>query len=76
MIGKWAILIIIAFLIYWGLKNLQRVKKQSTKSNDAIEDMVRCAQCGLHIPRSESIAADDKYFCSNDHRQLHSKSMS
>ncbi|WP_304056396.1 PP0621 family protein [Nitrosomonas communis] len=76
MISKWVILIIVALLIYWGIKNLSRVKKQPTKSKNEIEDMVRCAHCGLHIPRSESITADNKFFCSTEHRQLHSVSRS
>lgn len=74
MIAKWVILIIIVFLIYWSLRNLQRTKKQSTKSKNEIEDMVCCAHCGLHIPRSESVTADKKYFCSIDHQQLYLKS--
>lgn len=76
MISKWIILIIVVFIIYWGLKNLQRARKQPTQPDNVIEDMVRCAHCGLHIPRSESIAADDKFFCSTDHQQLHAKSTS
>ncbi|WP_371128828.1 PP0621 family protein [Nitrosomonas sp. Nm132] len=74
MISKWIILIIIALLIYWGIKNLQRASKQTRKSNNEIEDMVCCAHCGLHIPRNESIVAGKKYFCSIDHQKLHFKS--
>ena len=74
VITKWIILIIIVFLIYWSLRSLQQAKKKSAASKMEIEDMVCCAHCGLHIPRSESITADKKHFCSLDHRQLYLKS--
>ncbi|HNP50182.1 MAG TPA: PP0621 family protein [Nitrosomonas nitrosa] len=75
VLGKWIVFIIVLLIIYWIFKNLQRPKGTPTKPNE-IEDMVRCAHCGLHVPRSESIAANDNYFCSNEHRKLHTKSSS
>ena len=35
------------------------------------EDMVRCVHCGVHLPRSESIMAGGKFFCSEAHRSAH-----
>ncbi len=32
------------------------------------EDMVRCAHCGVHLPRSESLTAEGKHYCSEAHR--------
>jgi uncharacterized protein len=32
--------------------------------------MVRCAQCGVHLPRSEGVAAGGDFFCSEEHRRL------
>ena len=32
------------------------------------EDMVRCVQCGVHLPRSEAIMAGGKFYCSEAHR--------
>ena len=34
------------------------------------EDMVRCAHCGVHLPRSESILSQGEFFCSEAHRKL------
>ena len=34
------------------------------------EDMVRCAVCGVHLPRSESFTSRGKFFCSDEHRRL------
>lgn len=36
----------------------------------AAEDMVRCAHCGVHLPRSESVTAGGELFCSEEHRRL------
>jgi uncharacterized protein len=33
------------------------------------EDMVPCAQCGLHVPKSEALRFKDQYFCSDRHLQ-------
>ena len=38
----------------------------------AMESMLPCAFCGVHIPRSESITATGgQVFCSDAHRQLY-----
>ncbi|WP_116136791.1 PP0621 family protein [Trinickia diaoshuihuensis] len=35
------------------------------------EPMVRCAVCGVHAPKSDSIAFGAQYFCSVDHARRH-----
>jgi uncharacterized protein len=35
------------------------------------EPMVRCAECGVHSPRADAIAAGGEYFCSAEHAQRH-----
>jgi uncharacterized protein len=37
----------------------------------AAEEMVRCAQCGVHLPKSESIMAGGNFYCSDAHRIEH-----
>lgn len=34
------------------------------------EDMVRCAACGVHLPRSESFTSRNRFYCSDEHRRL------
>ena len=34
------------------------------------EDMVRCAQCGVHLPKSEAILARGDFYCCDEHRRL------
>jgi len=43
-------------------------KSASTSAPAATEDMVRCAHCGVHLPQGESVQQDEKFFCSNAHR--------
>ena len=31
------------------------------------EPVVRCAACGVHAPRSESVLVDEQYFCCAEH---------
>ena len=39
-------------------------------SQSSVEDMVRCAHCGVHLPRSESYASNGEFFCSEEHLRL------
>ena len=33
------------------------------------EDMVRCAVCGVHLPRSESFTSHGQFYCTDEHRR-------
>ncbi len=55
-------------LVYWLLRTFRN--KSGQENPPAIgEDMVSCARCGLHLPRSEGIADGDKYYCCEAHRR-------
>ncbi|MCK5639627.1 MAG: hypothetical protein KAJ19_02475 [Gammaproteobacteria bacterium] len=68
------ILIIIA--IIWLLIHLfrqyrERREEHHTNSrgqNKISTHMVKCAQCGLHIPEAEAIKQGHSYYCSQDHQ--------
>ena len=34
------------------------------------EAMVRCAHCGIHLPRSEAVLTQGKTWCSQEHAKL------
>jgi len=61
-------LFIIVAVVYWLLKSYLRQppKNDATESS---EDMVRCSQCGVHLPKSESILAGGEFFCCEAHRR-------
>lgn len=62
------------WLIYTLLKNYGRSVDSDEEAPPPArsgEDMVRCAQCGVHLPRSEAILSGGEFFCSDEHRRLH-----
>ncbi len=66
------ILIVLAFaLAWWVLRSYRRSLTREEPPAGAAEDMVRCAHCGVHLPRSESHAGGEKLFCSEEHLRLH-----
>lgn len=36
----------------------------------AVDDMVACAHCGVHLPRADAIVDGDDLYCGEDHRRL------
>lgn len=36
--------------------------------------MVRCAECGLHVPHEEAVRDGEQYFCSAEHRDRQRRS--
>lgn len=40
------------------------------------EDIVKCAQCDIHVPRNEAINVDNKFFCSDEHRHQYQEEKS
>ena len=66
-------LIVLALLIWLIIRLYQRFKslgKQDRSRNEPprpIENMVRCAQCGTHVPEQEALQQDGQYYCSRAH---------
>lgn len=61
----------IAATVYLLIKSYSR--KNPEKKQDISEDMVRCAQCGVHLPKSESIREGEQIFCCAAHRDAYRK---
>ena len=64
-------LFVVIAVVYWLLRSY---RKQSTKQDApaaSSEDMVRCAQCGVHLPKSEATVSAGKFFCGEVHRREH-----
>lgn len=73
--AKIILLVLGLLLVYWILKGYRRRvdKRDAPPQTNAGEDMVRCAHCGVHLPRSEGIASQGRFYCSAEHRRLHSQ---
>ena len=62
---KLLLLVVGVWLIYTILKKYARsVEKdeQAVPPSPVQEDMVRCAQCGVHLPKSESILSRGEFY--------------
>jgi len=63
------VLIAIGLLLYIIISNLLR--KNRTNPTIATEKMVKCSQCGIHIPQKEALHTGDDFFCTQDHLDDH-----
>ena len=70
------LLLVIFGVIYLLLKSYRKqMRKEELPSEESMQaqDMVRCAYCGVHLPKHESLQIEDKYFCSEAHRSAQGK---
>jgi uncharacterized protein len=65
------LLIAIAAAIYLLIRFYRKKNPQQDKIIS--EEMVCCAHCGLHLPKSESTHAYGKFFCDAEHRDAYRK---
>ncbi len=63
-------LLAVVVVVYLLLKSYRRQGPKQDVPGTA-EEMVRCAQCGVHLPKSESILAGGNFYCSDAHRRQH-----
>jgi uncharacterized protein len=59
----------IAAVVYLLIRSYRKEIPRQDRS--VAEDMVRCAHCGVHLPKSESIMAGGQFFCSAAHRDAY-----
>ncbi|MCR4304118.1 MAG: PP0621 family protein [Gallionella sp.] len=65
------LLFAIAVAVYLLVRSFRRNasgKNMPGQDETIAEDMVRCAHCGVHLPKGESVQADGKFFCGAEHR--------
>jgi uncharacterized protein len=72
---KILLLIAIGFVVLGLFRAYQRsLNKPSTPERErTVEDMVKCAHCGVNLPRSEAIYSGGEFYCTPEHRQLGKK---
>jgi len=56
-------------VVYWLLKTYRKQSPKQDVPTASSEDMVRCAQCGVHLPKSEATTSASKFFCGESHRR-------
>jgi len=72
--GRIFFFVLLALAVYIAWKWLQRASVtqgvQPKPRATSAQAMVSCAHCGLHVPQSDALAVDGRYFCSDEHRRL------
>lgn len=63
-IGVWLV-----FALLKKYRNSVDRDEQDAPSPPLQEDMVRCGQCGVHLPKSEAILSRGEFFCCDEHRR-------
>ena len=71
--AKLILLVLGLALVFWLLRSYRRgvERRDAPPPADSGESMVQCERCGVHLPRSESITAQGRFFCSSEHQRLH-----
>lgn len=64
-------LIAIVAVVYLVIRSYR--KNAPRREKPVVDDMVRCAHCGVHLPKGESVQADGRFFCCTEHRDAYRK---
>jgi uncharacterized protein len=71
--SKFVFFVLLGVAVYLWLRG-KRMSKSASRmpppGQAEVEPMVRCAYCGLNVPKSESSSADGRYYCGDEHRRL------
>lgn len=75
----WALVIYLVWRWYQSTQNKPEVESTSQHADEfsstastEIEKMVSCVHCGIHVPLSEAVQAEDgMFFCSAEHQRQH-----
>ena len=71
--GRLLVLIVIIVLAVWLVRRALRgttTKTDVSKQAESQQQLVRCAHCGVHLPRGEARQAGGALYCSDEHARL------
>ena len=57
----------IIFAAIWIWRRFISQPKRTRAAEDAAAPMVRCAHCGVHIPKAQALSQDQQWYCSQAH---------
>lgn len=71
MIFRLLILFLIVLFLIWIIRKqlLSRDNVHTTERNESVEDMIACARCGTHVPKSLAIEHSGKSYCCKEHAE-------
>ena len=71
--GRLVVLVLLVVLAVWLVRRALRApgeRAQLRKRADAAGELVRCANCGVHLPRAEARESGGALYCSDEHARL------
>jgi uncharacterized protein len=69
---KYLLIFLVVLLIAWRWKTTRTALERKTeqKKAPAALEMVRCKQCGVHLPAHDAVMGTQGTYCSAAHRRL------
>ncbi len=61
---------VVVYLVLRGMRRSADAASRPVPPEPAAQTMVACAQCGVHLPQSESLTSGDRFYCCEQHREL------
>jgi uncharacterized protein len=78
-LAKILLLVVVAVAVYFIFRTYARSIGRKDPPPEApprggpkAEDMVRCRECGIHLPRSEAVTVLGEHYCCEQHGRSHS----
>jgi len=70
--GKLLVLLVLVVLAVWLVRRALRPRapRADAPTEKKSEELVRCAQCALLLPRAEARMAGGTLYCSEEHARL------
>ena len=64
------LLFIVVLAVVYALVRASNRRGKPPSAAPTPEAMTRCAHCGVHFPRTESVRDAERDYCCEDHRRL------
>jgi len=64
------VLIVLIVLAVWLIRRAFFASDKSRKTPPIQGDLVACARCGMHLPRTEAREAGGRLYCGEEHARL------
>ena len=71
--GRLVVLVLLVVIAVWLVRRALRGPGGDADPRaraEAAAQLVRCAHCGMHLPRSEACEAGGLLYCSDEHARL------
>jgi uncharacterized protein len=71
--GRLIVLILLVVFAVWVIRRALRASRRgdaTRKEGPLQQDLVRCARCGVHLPRAEAHLAGGLAYCGEEHARL------